>query len=153
VTIFNEYAARFAKSLQDPASPRAVRLGKTLAKIGLVVDGGAIVISNQARWPSISMMGRVQFRLSSTINVLESFHGHGNEETPRRNDFIPSMARINGRLSDRPSRTTLLLFGPGAFAFSMNTGLSVSRSTGLCFSFIFPPIYHSTFAADFSFGA
>jgi hypothetical protein len=40
------------------------------------------------------MMERVQFRLPSTTNVMKSFHGHGNEETPRRNDFIPSVVRV-----------------------------------------------------------
>jgi hypothetical protein len=43
-----EYAPRSAGALQDPVSLSAVRLGKTLTKIGLAVDGGAIVISNQA---------------------------------------------------------------------------------------------------------
>jgi hypothetical protein len=71
-----------------------VRLGKTLAKIGLAVDGGAIVISNQATRRSISMMEQVQFRLPRTTNALESFHWHGNEETPRWNDFVPSVVRI-----------------------------------------------------------
>jgi hypothetical protein len=89
-----KYAPRFAEALQDPASPSAVRLGKTLAKIGLAVDRGAIITSNQATWRSILMMEWVQFRLRSTTNVLESFHGNGNEETPRRNDFIPSVVRV-----------------------------------------------------------
>jgi hypothetical protein len=93
VTIFNEYAPRFAEVLQDPASPTAVRLGKTLAKIGLAVDGGAIVVIEQAIWRSISIMERIQFRLRSITNAVESFHGHGNEETPHRNDFIPSVVR------------------------------------------------------------
>jgi hypothetical protein len=40
------------------------------------------------------MMERVQFRLPSIINALESFHSHGNKETPRCNDFILSVVLV-----------------------------------------------------------
>jgi hypothetical protein len=71
-----------------------VRLGKTLAKIGLAVDRGAMIISNQAIWRSISIMELVYFRLPSITNALEFFHGHGNEETPGRSDFIHPVVRV-----------------------------------------------------------
>jgi hypothetical protein len=45
--VCTKYAPRFAEALQDSVSPSAMRVGKTLAEIGLAVDWGAIVISNQ----------------------------------------------------------------------------------------------------------
>jgi hypothetical protein len=39
------------------------------------------------------MIQRLTARFPSTSNALESFHGHGNEQTPRRNEFVPVMVR------------------------------------------------------------
>jgi hypothetical protein len=85
---------RFAEALLPPHSPVARRLLKMLGKIGLSFDMGRITIQDNQKWRSVSMMERVAVKLPSTSNRLESFHGHGNEATPRRNEFIPSLARI-----------------------------------------------------------
>jgi hypothetical protein len=89
-----QYEPRFAEVLLDPKSARAKRRAKVLQKVGLAITNGRIVISNEPRWTSISMIERVSTRLPSTTNALESFHGHGNEQTPRRNDFLPSILRV-----------------------------------------------------------
>jgi hypothetical protein len=89
-----QYEPRFAAAVQDPSSTSGKRLCKVLERVGLVMTQGRLMVSNQAKWTSISMMERVPTRLPSTSNALESFHGHGNEHTPRRNDFIPSVVRV-----------------------------------------------------------
>ena len=89
-----QYEPRFAKALQDPGSAIARRLCKVLESVGLVMGAEGIVVSDQSKWASISMIERVSPRLPSTSNALESFHGHGNGQTPRRNDFLPSVIRV-----------------------------------------------------------
>jgi hypothetical protein len=90
-----EYQTRFSSALDiGPTSPEARRLRKLLGKVGLNVAAGRIIVVNHNKWRSISMMERVVVSLPSTSNALESFHGHGNEQTPRRNEFIPAVIRI-----------------------------------------------------------
>jgi hypothetical protein len=67
---------------------------KILAKIVLAMDGDAIAISTDKIWKSISMMGRIEFKLPSILNALELFHGSENEETSRRNDFVPWVVSV-----------------------------------------------------------
>jgi hypothetical protein len=93
-----QYEPRFAEALRDPGSARAKRLGKVLQTVGLAMSADGIVVSEQSKWASISMMERVSTRLPSTSNALESFHGHGNAQTPRRNDFLPSMVRVSAMM-------------------------------------------------------
>jgi hypothetical protein len=69
-------------------------LVRTLAKVGLAFESGEIRKSNRALWESVSMMTRVVHRLPSTSNALESAHGHANEDTPRRNEFLASVRRV-----------------------------------------------------------
>jgi hypothetical protein len=38
--------------------------------------------------------GASPIQITKATNALESSYGHGNEETPRRNDFFPSVARV-----------------------------------------------------------
>lgn len=92
-----QYEPRFAEALLDQRSARAKRLCKVLEKVGLAMTSGRIVISNEPRWTSISMIARVPTRLPSTTNALESFHGHGNEQTPRRNDFLRVATMMTGK--------------------------------------------------------
>jgi hypothetical protein len=69
-------------------------LARTLAKVGLEFVSGEIRRIDPARWESVSMMTRVMHRLPSTSNALESAHGHANEATPRRNEFLASIQRV-----------------------------------------------------------
>jgi hypothetical protein len=73
-------------------------LSHTLAKVGLAFEAGEIRQSNPTRWAAVSMMSRVPYRLPSTSNALESTHGHANECTPRRNEFLPSLLRVGAMM-------------------------------------------------------
>jgi hypothetical protein len=88
------YKIRFAEALLSPQSPVARWMLKILDKVRFYFHMGRITIQNSQKWRSVSMMERVAVKLPSTSNGFESFHGHGNEATPRRNEFIPSLARI-----------------------------------------------------------
>jgi hypothetical protein len=92
-----EYEPRFAHALEDPTSPRPERLLKLLNNIGLWLSSGSIRVVDSAKWGAVSQMQRVAVSLPSTSNAWEVFHGHGKEQTPRRNDFIPGLIRA-GRM-------------------------------------------------------
>ena len=55
---------------------------------------GHLVIVDESRWKCVSMKERMQFRMPSTTNALESTHDHLNKKTPRRNNFYMSIYRI-----------------------------------------------------------
>ena len=46
------------------------------------------------RWKQVSMLSRIDFKMPSTTNTLESSHGHLNRKTPRNNSFWESLSRI-----------------------------------------------------------
>jgi hypothetical protein len=94
------YEIRFAEALLSPQSPVARQLLKMLGKVGLSFDMSRTPIQDSQKWRSVSMMERVAVKLPSTSNGLESFHGHGNETTPRRNEFIPSLACVDDDLQN-----------------------------------------------------
>jgi hypothetical protein len=88
-----QHEPRFAEAVQDPRSTTK-RLCKVLENVGFAMTTGRIIISNRPKWISISMIETVSTRLPSASNTLESFHGHGNEQTPRWNDFMPLIVRV-----------------------------------------------------------
>jgi hypothetical protein len=90
-----EYEPRFAEAITDPNSPQGKHLLKMLRMVGLGMTNGRIGVDDQVKWDAISMIKRVEVNLPSTSNALESFHGHANEQTPRRNDFLPSIVRAS----------------------------------------------------------
>jgi hypothetical protein len=69
-------------------------LSRTLAKVGLAFESGRIQQLDRCRWCAVSMMERVEYRLPTTSNALESTHGHANECTPRRNEFLQAVMRV-----------------------------------------------------------
>jgi hypothetical protein len=88
------YQRHFAEALVSRHSPKATRLVKVLGNMGLSFEEGRIVSQDGSKWRAVSMMERVPVRLPSTSNGRESLHGHGNEATPRRNEFIASLIRV-----------------------------------------------------------
>jgi hypothetical protein len=70
-------------------------LSKTLKKIGLCWLNQKIEILDEHRWSQVSMLRRIQTRLPSTTNSLESFHGHQNQNTPRKNHFYKALFRLS----------------------------------------------------------
>jgi hypothetical protein len=90
-----EYEPRLSRALDaGSGSPGVKRLGKLLARVGLGLRWGRIAILDMGKWRALLMMERVTARLPSTSNALESFHGHGKEQTPPRNEFVPAMVRV-----------------------------------------------------------
>ena len=67
-----------------------------LKKIGLQYNKNTetIDILDETRWIAVSMMHRLNFKMPSTTNSLESTHGHLNKKTPRNNNFYMSIYRI-----------------------------------------------------------
>ena len=67
-----------------------------LKKVGLTFDKSekTTTIIDPQRWQSISLLERIQYRMPSTTNALESTSGHLNSKTPRRNNFFISLQRL-----------------------------------------------------------
>lgn len=53
-----------------------------------------IEVCDEERWTSVSLIERVNFKMPTTTNSLESSHGHLNSTIPRRNDFYTSLTRL-----------------------------------------------------------
>lgn len=75
-------------------SDELVALNKALGKVGLEFIDGSLNLIDQNKWDRVSMLARIEYRMPSTTNSLESFHGHLNKKTPRRNGFWPSLYRL-----------------------------------------------------------
>jgi hypothetical protein len=117
-----EYEPRFLQALEAGfESPGTKRLLKLLANVGLRLTFGHIAIVDDVKWRAVSMIERITARLPSTSNALESFHGHGNEQTPRRNEFVPAIIRV----ADMMIRKTLSF--PTALADSFGRVVRLSR--------------------------
>ena len=89
--LFERYATQFA----DIKDERLLKcLHKTLFKVGLQFENDVISINDEKKWSKISLLKRVEYKMPSTTNSLESTHGHLNEKIPRRNMFWPSLHRL-----------------------------------------------------------
>lgn len=86
-----EFSNRFAK-ISDANELR--ELNNVLEKIGMNFADGSINLVNQKRWDQVSMLSRINFKMPSTTNSLESSHGHLNKKTPRHNGFWSSINRL-----------------------------------------------------------
>ena len=86
-----EFSNRFAK-ITDANDLK--ELNNVLEKIGMNFADGSINLVNQKRWDQVSMLSRINFRMPSTTNSLESSHGHLNKKTPRHNGFWASINRL-----------------------------------------------------------
>ena len=69
-------------------------LNAVLNKIGMQFKDSKIQIIDQKRWNEVSILSRIDFRMPSTTNSLESVHGHFNKKTPRNNNFWSSINRL-----------------------------------------------------------
>ena len=49
---------------------------------------------DEDRWDEVSQLMRIKHKMPSTTNALEAFHGHLNDDVPRRNEFWASLFRI-----------------------------------------------------------
>lgn len=73
----------------------------TLFKAGMCYEEGEIKIIDEKRWNQVSMIKRIDARMPSTTNSLESTHGHLNSSIPRRNDFWPSLLRLTHAMTTK----------------------------------------------------
>lgn len=74
---------------------------KALSKVGLIFDDGFIKIKDDNLWEKISIFKRVQYKMPTTTNSLEAFHGQLNLRTPRRNCFWSSIHRIASHFENK----------------------------------------------------
>lgn len=66
-----------------------------LSNIGLQIINKKIIYENHARWDEVSQLSKIKYRMPTATNSLESYHGHLNHKTPRRNTFYTSIFKIN----------------------------------------------------------
>ena len=82
--------------------PRSIEgeIKKVLDKIGLFYsfELNKIDIKDQKRWEELSLQFRPKLKMPSTTNSLESYHGHLNKLTPRRNNFYSALCRLSCNL-------------------------------------------------------
>ena len=91
----NKALASFAEDftkIKDEAELK--ELNKVLGKIGMHFSENTINITDPGRWKQVSMLCRIEHKMPSTTNSLESSHGHLNRKTPRHNNFWEPLARI-----------------------------------------------------------
>ena len=76
--------------------PKVVSIIESLQRIGITFDieDHALKVTDVAKWRAVSMQERVDLRMPSTTNALESTHGHMNAKTPRNNNFFSAIHRI-----------------------------------------------------------
>ena len=75
---------------------------KVLNKIGLFYsyELNIIGIKDIKRWEEVSLQYRPMLKMPSTTNSLESYHGHLNKLTPRRNNFYSALCRLSCNLTN-----------------------------------------------------
>lgn len=69
-------------------------LEKRLNKIGHSYKTKQISIADELLWEQISMLRRIEHKMPSTTNNIESKHGNLNDITPRNNTFLGSINRL-----------------------------------------------------------
>jgi len=88
---FTEFSNIFSKISKEED---IIELNKILGKVGLNFADKSINLVDEKRWNQVSMLARINYKMPSTTNSLESFHGHLNKRTPRRNGFWDSIHRL-----------------------------------------------------------
>lgn len=100
-TVMNELSNHYS---QITEIEKQEKITKKLSKIGLGFIDGKIEIISPERWNEVSQLERVKFKMPSTTNALEAFHGHLNEDIPRRNEFWSSLYRTITALMNKTFR-------------------------------------------------
>lgn len=88
LTVFSDCFAKITEESELCA------LNNVLNKIGMNFAEKSLNLVDQKRWDQVSMLSRINFRMPSTTNSLESTHGHLNKRTPRHNGFWASINRL-----------------------------------------------------------
>ena len=91
----NNYKAEFSKTFAAIEDEQELNdLNKILGKIGMQFSDGKINVIDEKRWNQVSLLSRIDLKMPSTTNSLESVHGHLNKKTPRNNSFWSSVNRL-----------------------------------------------------------
>ena len=69
-------------------------LNDTLNKVGLAFINQKVIIINKDRWKQCSITERIQLKMPSCTNQIESMHGHLNAQISRRNEFFHSLKKL-----------------------------------------------------------
>ena len=69
-------------------------LNRMLKKVVLTFDGNIILVSKSNKWDNFSHLQRLPFKVPSSTNSLESFHGHLNSHVARRNNFFHAIFKL-----------------------------------------------------------
>jgi len=92
---FNNALTTFSdKFSQIKKEEELKELNAVLEKIGLNFASGTINLIDKKRCNQVSMLSRINFRMPSTTNSLESMHDHLNKKTPRNNGSWASINRL-----------------------------------------------------------
>ena len=92
--------SQFQKGKRPTVSVK-IYINDILNKVGLMYNyqNNSIDFKEKEKWDKISMLNRIKYRMPSTTNSLESYHGHLNKVTSRRNTFFGSIFRIASNLN------------------------------------------------------
>ena len=102
--IFHEAIKKERKNTQIGKRPTVSyekNINEIMDKIGLKYDyrNNCIDVFDQVKWEKTSIIYRISFKMLSTTNSLESYHGHINKLTPRKNNFFTALCRIATNLN------------------------------------------------------
>ena len=105
LTEFNTLMDIYSQALRTIDNEKTMKeIQSVLFKAGLTFDGREVVIVDEDKLNRVSMIKRVEARMPSTTNSLESSHGHLNSKLPRHNAFWPSLQRIATSITDKTFR-------------------------------------------------
>jgi hypothetical protein len=93
--LWEDYTPDFLQVCENHGQgERQLRLA--LARVGLAMgqDGIDFADPERTRWRQVSMLERLDTRMPSTSNTIESLNGHMNDTTPRHNTLWGALLRI-----------------------------------------------------------
>jgi hypothetical protein len=93
--LYDVYTPDFAAVYREAGTEKR-QLENCLKKVGRGFVDGVITFtdSGRTRWRQVSMLERVETRMPTTSNTIESLNGRLNEKTPRFNSFWGSLHRL-----------------------------------------------------------
>jgi hypothetical protein len=92
--LLDEYSKEFSNFVDDIEKMGIIQKKLETCGMQFNLKTKRIEIHNTERWALVSLVKRVECRMPSTTNSLESSHGHLNAQIPRRNDFYTSLTRL-----------------------------------------------------------
>ena len=95
----NNALIHYSNIFSEMTDPNLIALrDKLLKKVGLIFTENTIIINDQKKWEKIALIERINLKMPSTTNSLESCHGHLNQKTKRRKNFWSSLYDVSSSL-------------------------------------------------------